>query len=332
MVAAYWLIGQAIVEEEQQGEGRAAYGAGLIKELSERLTERYGKGFSTTNLAYFRQFYLAFPQRTIPIFHTPGGELENATQRVENSAQGFHTNLSWSHYRALMRVENMRARDFYEAEAADQRWSVRQLERQIHSLYYERLLKSTDKAGMMRDSRAEMPPVLRPVNVIKDPYVLEFLDLPAPPKLTESDLEAALIDKLHDFLLELGAGFAFVGRQQRLTLDGDHFYPDLVFYHIRLKCYVIIDLKTGKLTHGDLGQMQLYVNYYDREVADADDNPTVGLLLCAAKNDAVVRYVLGEANDTIFASRYKLALPDEQQLAEELRHEMALLIALKGEG
>ena len=273
MVIAYWLMGQEIVKEEQQGEKRAGYGKRLIEELSVGLTDRYGKGFSTTNLGYFRQFYLTFQNRVPEIRHPLGGELPEPEkshpvggdlpvrdhQAGNASFQGFHPDLSWSHYRALMRVENENARFFYEIEAAKNGWTKRQLERQIHSFYYERLLKSRDKAGM-RKLANQGEPAEQPVDVIKDPYVLEFLDLPESPWLVESELESALISRLQEFLLELGAGFALIGRQKRLTLDGDHFYPDLIFYHTRLKCYVVMDLKVGKLTHGDLGQMQMYAS------------------------------------------------------------------------
>lgn len=346
MVAAYWLIGREIVEEEQQGEVRAAYGKRLIEELSRRLTERYGKGFSVPNLRNFRQFYMTFQNRMPEIHYPTGSELTSDQKRYpvgdelaitgkrqreeDGSPKNFHPNLGWSHYRALMRVENPDARDFYEIEAASNCWTKRQLERQIHSFYYERLLKSRDKAGMLQEANWTSVEV-KPLDVIKDPYVLEFLDLPESRRLNENDLEAALISRLQDFLLELGAGFAFIGRQQRLTLEGDHFYADPVFYHVRLKCYVIIDLKTAKLTHGDLGQMQMYVNYFDREVCGTDDNPTVGLLLCAEKNDAVVRYVLGERKQHIFASRYRLELPDEQTLIAELQHEMESLHTDEGD-
>jgi len=337
MVIAYWLVGREIVEEEQQGKKRAEYGKRLIDELSKKLTERYGKGFSVPNLKRFRQFYLCFRDRRLQIgsitwsqsqvwriLDTVHGESEKAPQCGANSECGFHTALSWSHYRVLMRVENINARVFYETEAARNSWSVRQIERQIHSFFYERLLKSRDKAGMMELSR-KGEAVGQPVDVIKDPYVLEFLDLPESPRLVENELESALISRLQDFLLELGSGFAFIGRQIRLTLDGDHFYPDLIFYHTRLKCYVVIDLKVSKLSHGDLGQMQMYVGYYDREIRAGDDNPTVGLILCTEKNDAVVRYVLGEENPQIFASRYKLQLPSEEELRRELKRERRLI-------
>ncbi len=232
--------------------------------------------------------------------------------------------LSWTHYRALLKIKNREARHFYEIEAIKNRWSARQLERQINSLLFERLLKSRDKEGVMELANQGLEPTA-PIDAIKDPYVLEFLDLPEAHQLVESKLEEALVTRLADFLLELGTGFAFVARQKRLTLDGDHYYSDLVFYHIKLKCYVVIDLKVGKLTHGDLGQIQMYVNYYDREIRGADDNPTIGLILCTEKNDAMVKYVLDESNKQIFASRYRFTLPTEEELKRELQNEMMQL-------
>ncbi|MCF7816751.1 MAG: PDDEXK nuclease domain-containing protein [Kiritimatiellales bacterium] len=320
MVAAYWLIGREIVEEVQKGAERAEYAMQLVENLSLQLNERFGKGFSTTNLKYFRLFYLAFPARD-PGGYVAGHEL--VTQCVTNSV-GFMPNLGWSHYRVLMRVEHPDARAYYEREAANNGWSVRQLERQIHSLFFERLLKSVEKEKM-HARLAAMKAELRPIDIIKDPYVLEFLDLPESHELTESALEQALISSLQQFLLELGGGFAFVARQMRITLEGEHFYPELVFYHIRLKCYVVVDLKIRKLIHGDVGQMQLYVNYFDREIRGADDQPTVGLLLCTEKNDSMVRYILGEDNEQVFAAKYKLALPTMEELEAELRKERLLI-------
>ena len=332
MVIAYWLIGREIVEEVQDGKSSAGYSQQMINSLSEKLNERYGKGFSTTNLRYFRAFYLAFKDRSVrgdyefatycvanSDANKDASSTEFHTHRVRNSA-GFMPSLGWSHYRLLMRVENPAAREYYEREAARNGWSVRQLERQIHSLFFERLLKSSEREKMEAQLMAGEQ-ALKPIDVIKDPYVLEFLDLPESHELTEDALENALISQLQQFLLELGQGFAFVARQMRITLEGDHFHPDLVFYHIRLKCYVVVDLKLEKLTHGDVGQMQLYVNYFDREVRGDDDNPTVGLLLCTEKNDSMVRYILGEENEQVFASKYKLALPTKEELEEELRRE-----------
>jgi predicted nuclease of restriction endonuclease-like (RecB) superfamily len=233
----------------------------------------------------------------------------------------LHSRLTWTHYRTLLKVESRTARDFYEIEAVKNGWSARQLERQVHTLLFERLLKSRDREGLLALAN-EGQVIAEPTDVIKDPYVLEFLGLPASHRLAETELESALLSQLQSFLLKLGSGFAFVGRQLRLTLDGDHFYPDLVFYHVKLKCYVIIDLKITKLSHADLGQMQLYVNYYDREIAEPVDNPTIGLILCTDKNEAVVRYVLDEKRKQIFASRYQLHLPTEEQLRAELRREI----------
>ncbi len=340
MVAAYWLIGREIVEEEQKGQKRAEYGKAVVEDLSRRLTGRYGKGYSAASLWSMRQFYQTYLDRSTTILYPPGrefgqqkilspvgreldkseklhppdGELKPKQYPVGNEfATGFHSDLSWSHYRALMRVDNEEARQFYEQEAARNRWSKRQLERQISTLLFERLLKSRDKDGVLQLAN-EGQAAEHPIDIIKDPYALEFLGLPESHKLVESELETALTTHMQEFLLELGAGFAFVARQKRLTLDGDHFYADLVFYHVRLKCYVVIDLKTEKLTHGDIGQMQMYVHYFDREICSREDNPTIGLILCTDKNDAVVEYVLGKDNERIFASRYKLELPPREEL------------------
>lgn len=337
LVLAYWNIGREIVTELQQGEQRAEYGKKLIKQLADCLIARHGKQFNYRNLNYFRQFYLAFSESgkvNTVCSESPGEKMNTPRSESPASEKGrtacalssphFQAKLSWSHYRVLMRVENLEARDFYESEAARQSWSVRQLERQVHTLFYERILKSSDKQGMLQASQEENAP-LRPIDVLKDPYVLEFLDLPESNRLQESELETALVSSLRDFLLELGSGFAFVARQKRITLDGDHYYPDLIFYHIRLRCYVVIDLKVEKLSHADLGQMQMYVGYFDREVRAPEENPSIGLVLCSEKNDAMVRYVLGEGNEQIFASRYRLQLPDEETLRRELERERALI-------
>ncbi len=266
---------------------------------------------------------------------SPPSEIRHALRGESSSAAGvrksndepwrpgqLNPNLAWTHYRTLLRVEKTEARSFYEIEAIDNNWSARELERQINSLLYERLALSKDKKGLMRLAKKGQE-ILQPANVFKDPVVIEFLGLPESPRLVESDLETALLDNLQAFLLELGKGFAFVARQQRLTLDGDHFYIALVFYHTILKCFVLIDLKTGKLTHKDLGELQLYVNYYDRERLSEGDNPTLGLILCTDKNDAVVKYTLGQdQSPKIFASRYKLFLPSEDELREEIRREV----------
>lgn len=301
MVVAYWQIGREIVEEEQRGKSRAGYGEAILKKLSCKLTANFGKGFDDSNLWNMRKFYQTYP-------------ILDAVRRE----------LSWTHYRILMRAEKPEARSFYEIECVKNNWSARELERQKGSLLFERLALSKDKKGLMRLAKKGQEFVTYE-DMIKDPYVLEFTGLSPQSKLYESKLEQALIDNLSRFLLELGKGFTFVGRQKRISLDGDHFYIDLVFYNTMLKCYVIIDLKIGKLVHQDIGQMQMYVNYYDREVRQSDDNPTVGLILCEDKKDAVVRYTLSKDNKQIFASRYKLYLPTEAELIRELKRERLII-------
>jgi predicted nuclease of restriction endonuclease-like (RecB) superfamily len=267
----------------------------------------------------------AIPSRLAGPFVPTAPEIPYALRSESWQPGRLHPNLSWTHYRTLLRVDKSDVRSFYEIEAIQNNWSARELERQMNSLLYERLALSKDKKGLMRLAKKGQE-IQRPVDVLKDPVVMEFLGLPASPKLVESDLEQALINNLQSFLLELGKGFAFVSRQERITLEGDHFYIDLVFYHTVLKCFVLIDLKVGKLTHQDLGQIQLYVNYYDRERRTEGDNPTLGLILCTDKNEAVVRYTLGpDQEKKIFASRYKLYLPTVAELQAELRREFRLL-------
>ncbi len=349
-VVANWLVGREIVEEEQAGKKRAGYGQALLADLSGHLTQALGKGWSVRQLEYCRNFYLAYPlllefqksnvARSISdkaashkgkaISNAPRSKL-NATLDAlqtqdtrDNAAQPGHlnANLSWTHYRLLLRINRMEARSFYETEAAANAWSAREMERQINSLLFDRLAKSRNKKSLLRLATHGQE-VVRPIDVLKDPLVLEFLDLPTSPRLVESKLEQALIGNLQTFLLELGKGFAFVSRQERITLDGDHFYIDLVFYHTVLKCFVLIDLKVGKLSHADLGQIQFYVNYYDRERRTQGDNPTLGLILCPDKNDAVVKYTLGEQQErNIFTSRYQLHLPTVEELENELRREL----------
>jgi predicted nuclease of restriction endonuclease-like (RecB) superfamily len=354
-VCANWLIGREIVEQEQLGKRRAGYGERLIASLSAQITREFGSGYSVNNLEHFRNFYITYPKLvTTPISHAPRGELRvtekshalrgkspaplaaaTAMLTVSEILQApgkeswqpgrLHPNLSWTHYRTLLRVDLPEARAFYEIEAIRNNWSARELERQINSLLFERLSKSKDKAGLMKLA-TKGHEVQQAVDIFKDPVVIEFLGLPESSRLVESELEEALINHLQAFLLELGKGFAFVSRQERLTIDGDHFYIDLVFYHTILKCYVLIDLKIGKLTHQDLGQLQLYVNYYDQERRTLGDNPTLGLILCTDKNDAVVRYTLGpDQQQKIFASRYKLHLPTEAELKTELQRELKLI-------
>lgn len=343
-VMANWLIGREIVEEEQRGRRRAGYGTALLGELAERLRTEFGRGYGVDNLELFRRFYLDYPELlgVVSAAAEPGAIsdaprrksgvlaaalLNPAAVRADAWQPGrLNPNLSWTHYRRLLRVDRADARAFYELEAARNAWSARELERQVASLLFDRLAKSRDKPGLLRLA-TKGHEVCQPIDALKDPLVLEFLNLPESPRLVETDLEQALIDNLQHFLLELGKGFAFVARQQRVTLDGDHFYIDLVFYHAVLKCWVLVDLKVGKLTHSDLGQIQFYVNYFDRERRTEGDNPTVGLILCPDKNDAVVKYTLGEQQErNIFATRYQLHLPTVKQLEQELRRELRQLL------
>lgn len=340
MIIAYWLIGREIVQELQCGEERAEYGKSLIEDLSVRLMEQYGKGFSASNLWYFRQFYLAFSDRTPAILHPPGGEL-GKKQKLhpmggelnhfkksypvgDESISGFHPNLSWSHYRALMRVEKRDARDFYETEAVSSGWNKRQLERQITTLFYERLLMSKDKKGMLLEARKEKDSLM-PWDVLKDPYILEFLDLPDTTQLHEKDLKSVIISRLQQFLLELGKGFSFVARQKRMRFDDEDFYVDMVFYNYLLRCFVLIDLKIGKLTHQDIGQMDGYVRMYEEHGKAKDDNPTIGLILCSEKNAAVAKYSVLNESKQIFAAKYLTYLPTEKELKRELQRERQLI-------
>ncbi|WP_435529246.1 PDDEXK nuclease domain-containing protein [Muribaculum intestinale] len=311
MVAAYWHIGKLIVEA-QGGEAKAKYGDGLIDDLSAKLTKEFGRGFKRSNLRDMRQFYLTFP-----IYQTLSGKL------------------SWSHYLTLMRVANPKARGYYAESAAGESWSVRQLERQIATQYYERLLSSHRDDNEIKEIIANNLPVKAdkydPLELVHDPFVLEFLDLREDPALQEKELESAILTHIEDFLLELGRGFAFMGRQKRFTLDGDHFYPDLVFYNVVARCYVIIDLKMNKADYADVGQMQLYVNYFNKEVCTPQDNPTVGIILCAEKNDTVIEYTLGNRNDiSVFAPKYKLMLPTEEELRREIERTKENFKRLKG--
>ncbi len=345
---------------------RAGYGEALVLELASRLSKEFGTGYSKDNLFWFRRFYAGYPHlleegkfdavRQISVRPTivdAAGQISDPSRRKSGSTGIHHTlrgelpepetaqtwepgrlsaNLSWTHYRTLLRIDSPDARAFYEIEAIKNNWSARELERQINSLLFERLARSKDKAGLMKLATKGQE-IAAPADVFKDPVVIEFLGLPESHRLVESDLEQALINNLQAFLLELGKGFAFVSRQERITLDGDHFYIDLVFYHTVLKCFVLIDLKVGKLTHGDLGQMQLYANYFDQERRTEGDNSTLGLILCTDKNDAVVRYLLGpDQSKKIFTSRYKLHLPTEAELTTELKRELRLMERMNYEG
>jgi predicted nuclease of restriction endonuclease-like (RecB) superfamily len=343
MVLAYWLIGREIVQEVQVGDERATYGKRVLEELSERLLKRYGKGFSVTNLRYFRLFYQTYADRLPEIRHTACDELllSDSQQRIHHKAcdvlddlclaveksshiQGFSPALSWSHYRTLSKVENKNERLFYEIEAEKEGWSVPVLERQIHSFLFARLLKSRDKNGILKLA-TEGQAVKNSTDTIKDPYILDFLGLPDSRQIHESKLESAIIDNLQSFLLELGKGFAFVARQKRLQYEDKFFYVDLVFYNCILKCYLLIDLKIGKLAHQDVGQMDSYVRMFDHLFIAKDDNPTIGLILCSEKNEAIARYSVLNDSKQLFASKYMLYLPTEEDLKRELERERRMI-------
>lgn len=325
MVTAYWLIGREIVIELQRGEARAGYGEEVLKELAARLTPLFGAGYSQTNLRNFRFFYLAYCDADGQIQHTVCAESGDGHKKF-NEDRGlvpvFSSQLSWSHYRALMRIQNRAARTFYEIESDKGGWSVRELERQIHTQYYERLV-----ATQIQASAPSTSVVQNSIDPLKDPYVLEFLQIPDPASSHEKGLEGAIIGHLRDFLLELGRGFAFVARQKRLSFDGDDLYVDLVFYNCILKCYLLIDLKMGRLTAADVGQMDSYVRMFDDLVAASDDNPTIGLILCTERNNAVARYSVLNDRRQIFASRYMTCLPSEVELVAEVQRGRALLDA-----
>ena len=293
-VLMYWNIGKRIFEKEQQGKDRADYGSFLLRTLSKNLAPAYGSGFSVRQLEMCRQFY-----RTYPIANT------------------LCSQLNWSQYKLLIAIPDKDKREYYQLEAVNEGWSKRQLERQINSMLYERLLMSNDKESVLAVARKERTPE-SPLEIIKDPMVLEFLGLEKNPAYYEKDLEGALISHIADFLLELGKGFSFVARQKRLLIEDDEYFADLVFYNRLLRSFVVVELKTHKLTHQDLGQLQLYVNYYDRYEKQPDENPTIGILLCTDKNDTAVRLSLPENNKTILASKYQLYLPTSDQLIEQI--------------
>jgi predicted nuclease of restriction endonuclease-like (RecB) superfamily len=331
MVIAYWLVGREIVVALQGGEERAEYGERLLGDLSEQLTKRYGRGFSVTNLRYFRLFYQVFSDRAPEIHHSSSDELGPLTQdtvlndlttalETTNQRKGFSPNLSWTHYRVLSKIEQRPERLFYEIETEKAGWSVSLLERQIHSFLFARLLKSRDKAGVIALAEQGQT-VNQPIDVIKQPYVLDFLNLPDQTQLHESDLESAIIENLQPFLLELGKGFAFVGRQYRVSTESQHFFIDLVFYNFLLKCFVLIDLKIGRLEHQDVGQMDMYLRMFDDLRRGEDDNPTVGLILCAEKDEIIARYSILHGSQQMFASKYMLYLPTEEELRNELARE-----------
>jgi len=347
MVLAYWLIGREIVQEIQGGKGRAAYGEQVLAVLSRKLKDRYGEGFSETNLKSFRVFYLAYSDRIFPIRHPMGAEFTEpfaptnktiprpmgaelmvpakTSPAGSESLTGFSPQLSWSHYRALMRVETSEAREFYERESIAGGWDKRTLERQIQTAYFERLLKSQQPQKMLTQGRQELTSAEPAIESLKHPYVLEFLALPEVAALQESDLEGAILSYLQAFLLELGNGFAFVARQKHLRFEEDDRYVDLVFYHCRLKFYLLIDLKLGELTHQDVGQIDGYVRMFDDLIATDGDNPTIGLILCTEKNETVAKYSVLKDRKQIFAPKYMLYLPTEEELRREVERERRLI-------
>lgn len=309
MVQSYWHVGRLIVEDEQQGKARAAYGKQQLAQLAEVLSDEFGKGFDARNLRNMRQFYQTFP-------------IWNAVR----------TELSWTHYRRLIRIENQQARDWYISESIVNHWSARALDRQVSKLYYERLLSSKEKAPLQQEA-AEKSLALQvdTKDILRDPYIFDFLNLPDQ-ILFESDIEQSLIDKIQQFLLKLGRGFAFVSRQQRLQVEEQDFYIDLVFYNFKLKCFLLIDLKLGKLSHQDVGQMDTYVRVYDAFHKREDDNPTIGLILCSEKSEAVAKYSVLSDSKQLFSSKYLPFLPTEDELRLELLRERRLILENSGEG
>ena len=299
MVQAYWQIGRLIVEDEQKGAVRAEYGKKILDELDKRLTAEFGKGFDASNLRYMRLFYEAFP-----------------------NCDALRHELSWTHYRLLLRVEHPAAREWYMNEAASENWSSRQLERQISVLYYDRMLLSADRQSTRGDAEKNMALAkLEPESFIRNPYVLEFLNLKDYPNLHEKDIEEGLINNLQSFLLELGKGFCFVARQKRIRMEDKDFFIDLVFYNCILKCYVLIDLKLGELTYQDIGQMDGYIRLYEEQFRKEDDNPTLGIILCSNRNEAIVKYSVLHDSKQLFASKYLLYLPSEDELRKEIERE-----------
>ena len=308
MVQTYWQIGKLIVEDEQNGKTRAEYGKQVLANLAKELHREFGKGFDISNLRKMRAFYLAFPIRD--------------AVRLE---------LSWTHYRILLRVEDIQAREWYLNECAEQHWSVRALERQISVLYYERLLSSQNQLPVKTEAQTKITNLQAPVkDYLRDPYILDFLNLPHQSVL-ESDIEQGLINNLQKFLLELGKGFAFVARQQRIVTEDQDFYIDLVFYNFKLKCFILIDLKLGKLSHQDVGQMDTYTRIYDQHKKSQDDNPTLGLILCSEKSAAVAKYSVLTDSQQLFAAKYLAYLPSEEELAKELQRERILLAEIKAQ-
>lgn len=329
MIKAYWLIGRDIVEEEQHGHERAEYGQAVLRNLSTNLRQRYQKGFGVDTLENIRNFYLTYQDITsFSISESVLRKLEEGEGQAKSEAvlrkseiPAFPHNLSWTHYIHLIKVKRPEARRFYEVEASKNNWSSRELSRQIASMLFDRLSNSKDREGVLALS-LQGQEINTAEDALKEPLVLEFLGLPERHYHVESKVEEALINNLQQFLLELGKGFAFIARQKRITLESDTFYCDLVFYHVILKCYIVVDIKTHVLKHADLGQMQLYVNYFDQEIKIENDNPTIGLILCTEKNEAMVKYTLGDKSNQIFAKKYQFHLPTEAELERELKREV----------
>lgn len=323
MIMTYFQIGEIIVEDEQSGRDRAEYSKETLKNLSKQLIEEFGRGYSVDNLQWMRKFYLMFQKRISQEVNNASGKYETLS-RISVQDPNYETpsrtsvfTLSWSHYIQLMKIEDENERNFYEIEATQNNWSVRELTRQFNSALYERLALSKDKEGVTQLAQKGQI-VEKPTDILKSHYVLEFLDLKHDHRYSESDLETEIINKLEHFMMELGKGFLFEGRQRRFTFEGDSFFVDLVFYNRLLKCFVLFDLKIGKLTHQDIGQMQMYVNYYDRKVKLQEENPTIGIILCKEENKTVIEFTLPENNNTIFAKEYKAILPSKEELKKQI--------------
>lgn len=313
MVMAYWEIGRLIVEEEQNGSSRADYGKQVLKELSGKLASEFGRGYSIANLKNFRQFYLVFPEVS------QHNQKDNSDLPIR---QTLSSELSWSHFCLLIRVEHQVAREFYMKETVLQNWSVRALDRQISTLYYERIISSSDKTPVKDEAEKNIQALVEsPRDFIKDPYILEFLQLKPEISYLEKTLENTLLENLHSFILELGRGFAFVGRQYHLNVGTEHYYIDLVFYNYILKCFVLVDLKVGKLAHQDVGQMDMYVRLFEEKIRQADDNPTIGIILCSQQNESVIKYSVLAESKQLFSSKYKLYLPTEEELRNEIERD-----------
>ena len=344
IITAYWFIGREIILELQDGDKRAGYGKKIIEELAQQLNEKYKKGYSVRNLHYFRKFYSLFSDR-ISILHPLGAELSNEVQISSNTANNnalqivnplgaelenikqnsFSPQLTWSHYRALLKVKDDKVRQFYEEEAIACGWDKRALERQIHTAYYQRMVKSKNPQKMINSARKDVVKRSENIDFLKNPYVLEFLNLPEDAKLKESELESTIITHIQSFLLELGKGFSFVARQKKMIYEDNSFYIDLVFYNSILKCHLLIDLKIGKLSHRDVGQMDSYVRMFDDLFIASDDKPTIGLILCNENNSTVAKYSVLNDTKQLFASKYMLYMPTEEELRIEIDKEIKLI-------